>query len=306
MVFFKNESKHEEQAYADKTFYIYTSKRIDDSHAKQRAVYNIETFIDECKHYFYYEMNVQKVFDEVQLPQKHRIPKFLPKISKLRHDNHNRFTVRVNKRSQVASFGPKSNLGLLSQDYKNSGIGRYCMAYLVRLLVERKMGEYNVTSPSLSLQDAQTEEARNVRNYFYLNSGFNFDDINIEAGHCNIGQVKDLKQTHNRGKVRRIDSQYLLPITYRKNHSLQHQCLNYEYQIEHLKKFDDEANETISLHKAVCVVMFLAVIWLSPLPQKWLLGTILVSGVIVVLNHYYLLKAKSWFGKKLQQWKSAS
>ncbi|CED58355.1 Putative uncharacterized protein [Moritella viscosa] len=98
---------------------------------------------------------------------------------------------------------------MLNDKYKNRGLGRFCMAYLVRKLLSKGMGNYKVMSPSLSQQDAKSEDEKLLRNNFYKKSGFQFSNINIAGGRCSAPSIASLVPKHNRSKVKVIDKERL-------------------------------------------------------------------------------------------------
>ena len=189
--------------------YILASKALGNVDSQGSFVLELaHGYIETKKSYFY--------MIEVRPKYSHLRNQYINKLEKLdcsRASNKNRFTCVVDKASQTVKFGPKSNLGMLSEKLKGIGIGSYCFGRLVPRLVKDGFCYYGVENICLSSNDANTSEARLRRNYFYAGRGFQFGNTpnehqkNVEImkdGSCFAFNVKGLNQNYNPSKIAEI------------------------------------------------------------------------------------------------------
>lgn len=201
-MYFESDVNLEPKLEFIENIYVYSAKKKSDS-IKQREIYQISVYYAETSRSHFYKLHLSRVYKQYQIGD--NISRHSFKAEKP-HMISNSFSCTICKTSQAVRFGPKGNLGMLNSEYRNRGLGRFCMAFLVRRLLSEGLGDYKVASPSLSSQDARNEHDKFVRNNFYNNSGFHFNDINIKDGRCSAPNVSALISTHNRSKVKQITS----------------------------------------------------------------------------------------------------
>lgn len=114
------------------------------------------------------------------------------------------FSITADHINQQIHFGPSGNLGMVTQEYQGRGIGRYCMAQLIKE-VATKYPNYQISNGKLSYVDADTEEKKLNRNNFYRNLGFSLVlDEDETDGHFKCRSVSHLNIKWNRRKIRRV------------------------------------------------------------------------------------------------------
>ncbi|MDO9633815.1 MAG: hypothetical protein U0998_00455 [Moraxellaceae bacterium] len=115
------------------------------------------------------------------------------------------FQVTVNHVENEMRFGPTGQLGNLQGEDKGLGVGRYCLAKVIRWAVER-YPEYKVATGSLSSVDARCEAQRDRRNTLYEGAGFlvDYSGDNKKSGTFYSPRVADLSSRWRRSKVREV------------------------------------------------------------------------------------------------------
>ncbi|PTP08766.1 hypothetical protein CWN85_11210 [Vibrio splendidus] len=178
---------------------------------KERHVYKIDVFNAETTDSHFIKLFITQIAAHSKSSGWTLKDTYPPSLSSI----ENVFSVTVSKTDEVVRFGPKGNLGMLDTNFKNRGIGRFCMSYLVNTLLNKGFGHYLVASPSLAYKDAETNEKKRLRNNFYQKSGFKFENIDIEDGSCSAGSVDTLCQSYNRKKVKLLKTDSIARVVIR-------------------------------------------------------------------------------------------
>jgi hypothetical protein len=248
-------------------FFVYVAKKKNDP-MKNREIFQVSLYYSESNLSFFYKLHLTRVFSQYQVGGKTIRSTDKPKIPA---SVGNTFTCVVSKKGFAVKFGPVGNLGMLDSEYRNRGLGRFCMAYLVRKIKLKGFGSYGVVSPSLSIADAQERYDKLVRNYFYKNSGFNFNSINIKSGTCSVSTVSGLTSNHNRSKVKIIKSERAIDMMLNTVEVVSN--LEKRIEILQLRDYFNESNYERVKNKysvSICILSFLLIyiVWVSPLENN--------------------------------------
>jgi len=214
-----------EKAQYKYSCYILASEALGNVGSQESFVLELAHSYIETDRSYFYMIEVRPKYSHLRNQYINR----LEKLSCSRASNQNRFTCVVDKASQTVKFGPKANLGMLSERLKGMGIGSYCFGRIVARLEKDRFCYYGVDNICLSSNDANTSKARLRRNYFYAGRGFLFGNTpnehkqNVEimkGGFCFALNVKGLNQNYNLSKIAIITlgSYNLLSQFYRGTH----------------------------------------------------------------------------------------
>ncbi len=236
-MYFENELSFESEVKKIGEIFVYCALNKRKDLRGSREVYKIIVEHVDTKKSVFYKLHVCRLlkfyrFDELVS---------YPKISQASKPEciKNAFSCQLSKEFRMVRFGPYFNLGMLNRDYRNRGLGRFCMAWLTRKMIENGYGDCTVAELTLSANDATTEIDRDLRNNFYKNSGFIIDDIKCEDGHCSVAEVSLLRSKHNRAKVREFSPEVPLLHYYNKKNKLNLEYLKllekHEYFISKVK-----------------------------------------------------------------------
>lgn len=290
-MYFEGDCELEKKVNLLDNLYVYSARKRNDS-LKQREIFQISVYYAETDSSHFYKLHVSRVYKQYQIGNK--ISRYTESPEKPRIIG-NVFSCTVSKRNSAVRFGPKGNLGMLSTEHRNRGLGRFCMAYLVRRLISKGYGGYGVSSPSLSNVDAQDEHDKFVRNYFYSNSGFNFGDINIESGSCSAPTVLDLSSSHNRSKIRQITPERaakLLLNELDKTTELEKKLENRERRIRFFKYTEEQLSQKYSTAMFFLTILIAYVVWTLPVD---LAGRLLFIVAMIFVSYLFFFRdVKKW------------
>jgi hypothetical protein len=163
-----------------------------------------------------YRVQVERVADVYAIRGRiHMVPTF---AHHPRHRDPSTFQVTISTAGQTATFGPEGLLGMLAEEDKGRGVGRYCLSRVIHWLRDH-YASYRVLPRPLSAVDARTLEERKRRDRFYAGAGFDLTFTGDGSrGTFSKSHAGALLSHWRRGRVRELDTGSLSDLQERLKH----------------------------------------------------------------------------------------
>lgn len=151
-----------------------------------------------------YRLQVERIEDVYVIEKKVRIEQTYKPSYGRRGEDRPTFQVNVSTAQEAVTFGPKGMLGMLDQEDKGRGVGRYCLSRVIQWLHDH-YPSYRVLPGTLSPMDALTPEERQRRNQLYIGAGFDLTLADDEtSGAFSKQHAGELLPHWRRGRVREL------------------------------------------------------------------------------------------------------